>query len=124
MSLPKASWIGFIVGIVVGAAFFALSFITAFGICSDTSLAEMLFPFALIVDPSLFDHPLMGFVLALIQYPLYGFVLGIAWTRANLSKSKFVACTLVVLVGHFAAAGVATQRVKTMWEEKLSHIQN
>jgi len=84
----------------------------------------MLFPFALIADPSLFGHPLMGFVLALIQYPLYGFVLGIAWTRANLSKTMFVACILVVLVGHFVAVGVANQRVKTMWEEKLSHVQH
>ena len=123
MSLSRPVWIGLIIGGVVGAAFFLLSFFTAFGICSDTSISESLFPFALIASPSLLDHALIALVLALIQYPLYGIILGVAWTQARVRKFIFVACLLVVFIGHVVAVEVATQRVKAMWDYRFSHMK-
>ena len=41
MSIPKPIWIGFVIGVALGAVLFVLSFLTAFGICSDTSIAEI-----------------------------------------------------------------------------------
>lgn len=123
MSLPRPVWIGFIIGVGIGAASFLLSFFTAFGICSDTTIAESLFPFALIVSPSLFDHALIALALALIQYPIYGIVLGVAWTQTRFRKFLFAASLLVVLIGHVVSVGVANQRVNAMWDYRFSHMK-
>lgn len=123
MSLPWQVWMGFIIGVGIGAAFFLLSFFTAFGICSDTTIAENLFPFAFIVSPSLFDHALIALALASIQYPIYGTVLGAAWTQARVRKFIFAASLLVVLIGHVVAVEVANKRVKAMWDYRFSHVK-
>ena len=120
MRIPKPVLIGFGIGVVIGAAFFVLSFLTAFGICSDTSIAEKLFPFALIVDPSLLQRPLLAFVLAAIQYPFYGIILGIGWTQAGVRTYIYIAAILFVLITHGVGVTYATQRVDTMWRQRLS----
>jgi hypothetical protein len=122
MTIPKPIWIGLIIGIAIGAVLFVLSFLTAFGICSDTSIAEKCFPFALIVDPSLLRRPLLAFVLALLQYPLYGTVLGIGWVQAGRRKSLYVASIILVLTVHIAGVTFATKRVEAMWQQRLSHL--
>jgi len=107
----------------VGLAFLVISFLTAFGICSDTAIAETLFPFALAVDPTLHDRALMVLLLASVQYPLYGIILGVAWMRSRPGKLAFVACLLVMFVGHVAAVRLANQRVTAMWDDRFSHMK-
>ena len=97
------------------ALLFLLSFFTVFGICSDTSIAEKLFPFAFIVDPSLFHKPLLALVLSLVQHPLYAMILGCAWKKASLR----IGCVIFLLVIRMAAATLPTRRVATMWQQSF-----
>src|SRR5690242_21951805 len=76
MQILKSVTIGLVIGIVVGALFFLVSFFTVFSICSDTSIAEVLFPYAFIADPTLNKRALLALMLALPQYPIYGAALG------------------------------------------------
>jgi hypothetical protein len=120
MRIPKSVLIGFGIGVVIGVPFFLLSFFTAFGICSDTSIAERLFPFALIVEPSLLQRPLLAFILAAIQYPLYGALLGIGWTHAGKRTYIYIATILIVLITHVVGVSYSTQRVESMWKQRFS----
>ena len=113
--------LGGLVGFAVGLGFLAISFLTAFSICGDTAIAEVLFPFSLSADPTLRDRALVALLFALIQYPLYGVVLGFAWAKSRLDKSWVLACAMVMLVGHGIVVGIAKHRVKAMWEERFSH---
>jgi len=113
MTLPKPISTGLVVGIVVGAAFFLLSFFTVFSICSDTSIAEGLFPYALISDPALDDRWWMALPLALIQYPIYGMLCGYVWMR---KRSLLWVCVLGLLVAHLISANAASSRVKALHE--------
>jgi hypothetical protein len=115
--------LGGLIGCAIGFVFLVISFLTAFSICSDTSIAEVLFPFSLSVDPALHDRALLALLLALIQYPLYGIILGVAWVRSRLDRSLVLACAMVMLVGHGVVVGIAKHRVKVMWEERFSHMQ-
>jgi hypothetical protein len=113
--------IGSLAGFVIGLGFFVICFFLVFSICSDTSLAEALFPFSLAADPTLRNEALLALLLALIQYPLYGGVLGFVWARDQIGKLWVVACALLILVTHGAVVGVAKHRVNVMWEERFSH---
>jgi hypothetical protein len=113
--------IGGLAGCLIGFVFFIISFFMVFSICSDTSAAEVLFPYSLAADPTLNRKALLALILALIQYPLYGSVLGFVWAKDRIGKLWVVACALVLLVTHGAVAGVAQHRVKAMWEERFSH---
>src|SRR6266404_1791005 len=81
-----ALFVGLGAGIGAGGILFVITFFLTFTICSDTSIAEKMFPFSLIVVPSIFAHPLVALVLALIQFPLYGIVLGFTWAKAGATK--------------------------------------
>ena len=113
MTLPKPISTGLIVGIVVGGAFFLLSFFTVFSICSDTSIAEGLFPFALISDPALQDRWWLALPLALVQYPLYGMLCGYVWMR---KRTMLWMCVLGLFVVHVMSANLASSRVKALQE--------
>jgi hypothetical protein len=115
--------IGGLVGAAGGFCLLIYAFLTAFGICSDTSIAEVLFPFSLAADPTLHDFALAALLLALIQYPIYGVILGVARLKNRASKSWVIACALVLLVVHGVAVGVAKHRVNAMWEARLSRPQ-
>jgi hypothetical protein len=112
--------IGSLVGAVGGFCLLIFAFLTAFGICSDTFVAEALFPFALAADPTLHDYALVALLVALVQYPIYGVILGLAWLKDRVSKSWVIACALVLLVMHSLAVGAAKHRVNGMWEERFS----
>jgi hypothetical protein len=99
------------------------AFLTAFGICSDTSIAEVLFPFSLAADPTLDDYVLVALLLALVQYPIYGIILGGAWSKNRAGKSWVMACAFVLILAHGIAVGVAKHRVNAMWEWRFSHPQ-
>lgn len=118
--IPKTVVFGFGAGAMLGGALFLLSFVTAFGICSDTTIAEKLFPFALMVDPSLFQRPLLALVVSVVQYPLYGIVVGFAWRNTRLRIGSFV----LLLVIHIAASTVASQRVRSMWQQRFSEMNS
>ena len=107
-------------GVGVGAVILVITFFLTFTICPDTSTAEKVFPFALIVDPSLFDRPLVALVLAAIQFPLYGIVLGLAWAKAGETKVIFVVSLVVLLVAHIVAGSLASRRVERMWQQKFA----
>jgi hypothetical protein len=107
------------VGTIVGSAMFMATFAVTFGICADTSTGEKIFPFALIADPSLFDRPLIAFILAAMQFPLYGLILGFAWPRGRSRKPRFVAVLSMLLVSHLTAGVVASHRVDRMATEIL-----
>lgn len=114
--IPISGFVG--AGVIIGGLFFVFSFLTAFGICSDTTIAERLFPFAFLVDPSLFQRPLLALVLALIQYPLYGVALRWIWPEPNFRVFGLI----LLLAIHIAAASVAKIRVSTMWQQKFSQM--
>ena len=97
-----------------------LAFITAFSICSDTSLAEILFPYALYADPTLNDRALLALLLALVQYPAYGLVIGYVWMRR---RAAVWLCVLILFLAHVIAVGGAQYRVKAMWEYRFSHVR-
>lgn len=111
-----------LVGIGAECCFLFLSFITAFGICSDTVMAESLFPYALAFDPTLHDHLGLAFSLALIQWPIYGVLLGVAWMKGRSQRSWLVLCFIVILAVHLFAVAVAKNRVRNMWETRVSKI--
>ena len=112
--------VGFGAGVGVGAIVFVITFFLTFTICSDTSTAEKVFPFALIASPGL-DN-LIALVLALIQFPTYGIVLGLAWTKADAAKRLFVTAMVALIVVHLVAGRFATRRVETMWQQKFSQM--
>jgi len=124
MRIPKSVLVGIVIGIIVGAVFFLVSFFTVFSICSDTSVAEALFPYALIADPTLDKRALVALALALPQYPAYGAALGFIWQFDGERKRPFLAAVLLLIVGHLAVARVANQRVAAMWEERFSHVNH
>src|SRR5437763_9824310 len=111
--------VGLGAGVGVGVIVLVITFFLTFTICSDTSTAEKVFPFALIADPSLFDRPLIALVLALVQFPLYGIVLGFAWAKADATKLLFVIAIVALAIAHVTAGGFASHRVKAMWQQKF-----
>ena len=109
-------------GAIVSGPCLYLSFITAFGICSDTSISEALFPLALAIDPSLHSHAFIALTFALLQFPLYGILLGLAW-RAWAGRLTFLACIILLLGTHVGAIKLANHRVAAMWQYRFSHMQ-
>jgi hypothetical protein len=114
--------IGSLIGIGAECCFLFLSFISAFGICSDTTLAESLFPYALAYDPTLHEHLGFAFLLALIQWPIYGVLLGVAWMKGRSQRSWLILSFIVVFAVHLIAVAVAKNRVNNMWETRFSNI--
>jgi len=115
--------IGGLVGAAGGFCLLIFAFLTAFDICSDTSIAEVLFPFSLAADPTLDDFVLAALLIALVQYPIYGVILGAAWSKKRVGKSRVLAYALALLVVHGMAVGLAKHRVNAMWEQRFSHPQ-
>ena len=112
--------VGLGAGIGVGGILFITTFFLTFTICPDTSIAERMFPYSLIVVPSIFSHPLVALFLALIQFPLYGLVLALAWARAGETKILFLAMIVVVVLLHLTTGGFAARRVAAMWQQKFA----
>ena len=112
--------IGGAVGTAIGLLFFVLSFLMAFSICSDTTLAEILFPYSLAADPTLHDHALVTLALALVQYPLYGVLLGYSFVR---KRHLLMVAIGVVLILHVFTVGIAQRRVSDMWGARFAKYQ-
>jgi len=112
--------VGLGAGIGVGVVLFVITFFLTFTICPDTSIAERMFPYSLMVVPSISSHPLIALFLAVIQFPLYGIILAFAWARGGETKRLFIAMIVVVVLLHLTAGGFASQRVKQMWQRKFA----
>jgi hypothetical protein len=93
------------------------AFLTAFSICSDTTIAALLFPYAVYADPNLYDRPLLVLLIALIQYPIYGVICGYIWTR---KRSMVKVIVLALFVAHIIAIGGAASRIKAIEDKKFS----
>jgi len=122
MFLPRPALIGFVTGVIVSAPCLFLSFVTTFGICSDTSISEALFPFALAADPSFENHVFIALTLALLQFPLYGVLLGFAW-KTWAGRLTFLGCIILLLGTHVGAVRLANHRVAAMWQYRFSHMR-
>jgi len=73
--------IGITIGAIVGLILIWFSVVTALGICSDTSVAETLFPYSMILLRS--DSAISAMaIIALVQYPIYALICG-SLVRAN-----------------------------------------
>ena len=107
-------------GVGVGVVLFVITFFFTFTICPDTSIAERVFPYSLMVVPSIFSHPLIALFLAVIQFPLYGIILAFARARGGEAKILFIAMIVVVVLLHLTAGGFASQCVNQMWERKFA----
>jgi hypothetical protein len=120
MPKTKPILIGGAVGCAIGMLFLVFSFLTAFGICSDTAFAEVLFPYSLAADPTLNDHALFALVLALVQYPLYGVLLGYSFLR---KRGMLKVAIVGILILHIFAVGIAKSRVNDMWKARFAHMK-
>ena len=69
----------------------------------------MLFPFAVILSPSLVTVTTLSFLLAAMQWPLYGYCLALAW-----NKQRLLAYLLVLLTLHWIAVAIALHRVSSV----------
>jgi len=112
--------IGGAVGVAIGLLVFVLSFLLAFSICSDTTVAEVLFPFSLAADPTLNDHALFALVLALVQYPFYGVLLGYSFVR---KRNMLMVAIGVLLILHVFSVGIAQRRVSYMWNARFANLK-
>jgi cytochrome c biogenesis protein CcdA len=121
MSLPRPIRTGLYVGGVVGTVLFLLCFMTVFGISGDTTIAQVLFPFALASDPTLHDHALLAVAFAILQFPLYGIILGSVWAFASSRKGAFVVCVLLLTVSHGFVVRLAIRRVAA-WQQQFNHV--
>jgi len=114
--LRKPILIGGAVGAIVGLALLYVSASAAFGEPENTALAQTLFPYALVADPTLFDSPWIVLSLAFLQYPLYGAILGFGWTRTRHRAMVTIACVALMLGGHFTGVRLA-HVARAAWEE-------
>lgn len=108
--------LGVAVGMFVGALFIFLAVKTYCGVCPHITLAEMLFPYSLILDPAV-SH-FWGAVLAGIQWPIYGAVISVALMSLSKKKFLFIICCLVIL--HVFSVREANLRVNALWAPKLN----
>jgi hypothetical protein len=98
---PKVT--GAVIGLVVGVFLLFWAGAAAFGLCSDTTLFEVFFPFATVVDHTLFNRTLLALGVALLQYPLYGFIAGVAYDYVSKWKDvdRFIKTIASVLPSGF-----------------------
>lgn len=115
-SLGQSVLIGSVVGTIVGLVLLYVSAAEAFGDPENTTLAQTLFPYALLVDPTLLDSKWTVLSLAFLQYPFYGATLGFAlmWTRH--CTIAIIACIALMLCGHLMGVKQA-HAARASWEE-------
>jgi len=94
----------------------------AFGIGESTSIAQIVFPYALAFDPTILENPWLVLGLALLQFPLYGIILAVTWPRTYRRAIALIFCLLALLGTHFIAvkkahvANAAWRETFVKWE--------
>jgi hypothetical protein len=94
--------IGAAIGTGIGLLLFAYSVVAALGICSNLSPAETLFPYSMMIGPSL-DAGLPMLIIALIQYPLYGAMLGLFCGLTGRHRYLVIPMMLLIAGNHYMA---------------------
>jgi hypothetical protein len=113
-SIGTLTAIGFGVGWVL---LFAAFFLT-FTICSDTTYAKLLFPFAVFADPSLMNRWWLALFVALIQYPFYFGLVALVRARKQSLVVLTVVCLVIAHIAAMAAAGFREETYnKQIWRE-------
>jgi hypothetical protein len=115
--------ISVVVGLTAELCFLLLSFVTALGICWDTSIAQLLFPFSFSLNPNHLEWGLLPLLLAILQYPLYGLATGYALKQKHSGRPVALVLVIVIALAHAFAIGVANQRVDHMWQERFGQIK-
>lgn len=94
---------GFLSGVLLMLCFLYVSFI--YSIHGGFNVAGKLFPFAVILSPSLREVTGLSLLLAAIQWPFYGTVVAVAWVVDR--KRIFGICVIALVIVHFVAAVLA-----------------
>ena len=95
--------IGASIGAIAGVLLFAFSVFAALGICSDTSTAEMLFPYSMMILKSQEASLWPVLIIALIQYPLYGALCGQLYQLKGWTRYLAIPILLLAVVSHCLA---------------------
>lgn len=114
-------FIGALVGAAVGLCLLNFTYLMVLGNWSDASVAEVLFPFCIAIDPT-FNY-FVALLYGLVQYPIYGVILGFAWSKNRVGKSRMIAYALALLVVHGMVVGMAKHRVNAMGGRRPSYPQ-
>lgn len=95
-----------------------MTFVTVFGICSGTEVAEVVVPFAIIAQPLQQGIPFL--LIFLFQFPAYGIVLGaVSWRFPG--NWFALTLTFLLLAGiHVAAVIVARKAGIAAFNEMLN----
>jgi hypothetical protein len=117
-SLVEPALIGNAIGVLVGFLLLYISTAVAFGHSENDVIAQMLFPYALALDPTLLDNPWLVLGLALAQFPLYGIIVAVAWTRPRRRAIVVIACITVLFGAHLLAVKEAHAGYAA-WQETL-----
>ena len=89
------------------------AFFLTFTICSDTTYAKLLFPFAVVADPSLMNRWWLALFVALLQYPFYFGAIAFVWNR---KRSLLVLCVVCLCSVHIAGMYGAGSREQAYFD--------
>ena len=116
-SVPQVAGVGFAIGWVL----LFVAFFLTFTICSDTTFAKLLFPFAIFADPSLHDRWWLALFVALAQYPLYfGTIAFVRERKRSLIGLCIVAVCILHIAGMFGASARETALHNRIWQNAQS----
>jgi hypothetical protein len=107
---------GTMIGILIGIGFSFLAVQTYCGTCPEINLAQVLFPYSLIVDPAASSD--VGILVAGIQWPFYGVIISVALSSLSKKKALLIVCFLIIL--HAFSMKEANRRVNAHWAPKLN----
>src|SRR5262249_24122376 len=93
------------IGFALGCALLPVAFFLTFTMCSDTTYAKLLFPFAVLADPGLMNRWWLALFVALIQYPSYFGLVALVRARKQWLAVLTVVCLVIAHLGAMAAAG-------------------
>jgi hypothetical protein len=97
---------GTLLGVIVTPPFFFIYAITTYH--ADLGVAELLFPYSVIISRFSSEWVWDVFVSMAVQWPLYGFVGGLAYEKRPGLYGRWARLVMVALIiGHLAAAFVA-----------------
>src|SRR6266849_4955997 len=111
----KPILIGNAVGVLIGFLLIYVS-ASAFADSESTTLAQIVFPYALAFDPTVLDNHWIVLGLALMQFPLYGIVLASTWQRTRRRAIVFIVC-VAILVGAYSIAVKEAHVAYAAWRE-------
>jgi hypothetical protein len=82
----------------------------AYGIHDGFRIAGYLFPYAVLLSPTLDSVGILSVLLAVVQFPIYGFLLGFWWRR----RTRLVVCCGLIVLAHCVAVVGAERAVESV----------